>query len=248
VGIIPVELHFFIAGWGIAGMANDSPPNRGISVALWVSAVLIIFAVILLLNPLPFESPAGPATPLSDWVTDSMPVRQPKPQPSYQVAVYTYRCNDCHKIIPAPQYDPRTVIQHREIDLQHGINTRCLNCHHPTNRNVFVDDFGNEIPWSRPQHLCAKCHGPVYRDWQHGSHGRTNGYWNTSEGTQTRRKCIECHDPHRPPFPSLHPAPPPNTLRMGPQDEGDHPHDHDPLRLSKHTAAARSHGEAGKGT
>jgi hypothetical protein len=229
-------------------MASSSRSHRGVSSALWVSAVLIVFAVVLLLNPLPFKSPASPASPVADWVTDTTPVRQPKPAPSYDVAVFTYRCNDCHKVIPPPQDDPRTVIQHREIDLQHGINTRCLNCHHPTNRNAFVNDFGHEIPWNQPQRLCAKCHGPVYRDWQHGSHGRTNGYWNKSKGIQTRRKCIECHDPHRPPFPSLHPAPPPHTLRMGPQYPSDGPHKHGGLRPDEHAATADSRIEPGKGT
>jgi hypothetical protein len=101
---------------------------------------------------------------------------------------------------------------------------------------VFVDDFGGEIPWDQPQRVCAKCHGPVYRDWQHGSHGRTNGYWDARRGVQTRRRCIECHDPHQPPFPPLSPAPGPNTLRMGSRHAGRHVAAPDPLRLGTHSA------------
>jgi hypothetical protein len=164
--------------------------------------------------------------------TDTTPVRDPRLQPTYQAGVFTYRCNDCHRIIPVPTSDrKRTVIQHAEIQLEHGMNTSCLNCHHPTNRNMFVDSEGGEIPWDQPQRLCAGCHGPVYRDWQHGSHGRTNGYWDKSLGKQTRRKCIECHDPHRPPFSAMEPAPGPHTLRMGPQGGAEHAGTLNPLRV-----------------
>lgn len=206
--------------------------------AIWVPAALLVFAAGLALRPFPFTSPVSDATEVPAWATNTTPVRQPRLRPEYSQAVYTYRCSDCHKIIPSPAETTRTLTQHREIDLQHGINTRCFNCHHRTNRDAFVDDYGGEIPWNQPQLVCAKCHGPVYRDWQHGSHGRTNGYWDVARGEQTRRRCIECHDPHHPPFPSMVPAPGPHTLRMGSQPHGQHGEAHDPLRLSSqsHTA------------
>jgi hypothetical protein len=196
--------------------------------------LLFCSAVLLALDPLPFTSFVSVATQVPAWATDPTPVRRPSLEPEYDVAVYTYRCSECHRIIPSPETTYRTLTQHREIDLQHGINTHCFNCHHPINRDAFVDDVGNEIPWNQPQLVCAKCHGPVYRDWQHGSHGRTNGYWDTSRGPQIRRKCIECHDPHHPPFPSMKPAPAPQTLRMGPQDHGEHSEERDPLRIGRH--------------
>jgi len=200
---------------------------------LWVPAVLLVLALILAFDPLPFLSPSTGAMPVSDWVTDTTPVRVPSLKPEYEVAVFRYECSDCHRILPPSAETYRTLIQHTEIELEHGINSRCLNCHHPTNRDVFVDDFGNEIPWDQPQLVCAKCHGPVYRDWQYGAHGRTNGYWLKTAGSQSRRRCIECHDPHRPPFPAMHPAPGPHTLRMTPQHEGDRPDTQNPLRLSR---------------
>ena len=134
---------------------------------------------------------------------------------------------------------------HSDVHMAHGINKRCLNCHHAVNRDAFADDYGKEIPWDQPQLLCAKCHGPVYRDWQHGVHGRSNGYWNQSRGKQTRLKCVECHDPHRPPFPPMHAAPPPNTLRMGPQNFPDQNRARDPLRvlLSEHKQTVNGTGE-----
>lgn len=223
---------------------QSSTTNQGVG-ALWVPIVLFAFAGVLALQPLTFSSPVAAPTPVPASVTDPTPVRQPKLKPSYSAGVFTYRCSECHKIIPSPAETSRTLTQHTEIRLQHGINTRCFNCHHRTNRDAFVDDYGREIPWDQPQLLCGKCHGPVFRDWQHGSHGRTNGYWDTKQGPQTRRRCIECHDPHQPPFHPLTPAPGPHTLRMGPQEPAVHEAGHDPLRVSGHERSTPT-GDAAK--
>jgi len=214
-------------------MPATSPTITTRAGAIWVPSVLLAWGAILALDPLPFQSPVPAGVPAPAWATDPTPVRQPKLRPEYRVAVYTYRCSECHRIIPSPEETQRTLTQHTEIQLRHGINTRCLNCHHRTNRDAFADDRGDEIPWDQPPLVCAKCHGPVYRDWQHGSHGRTNGYWDKTRGTQTRRKCIECHDPHQPTFRALPPAPPPTTLRMGRQDFGVPAEGHGPLRLGR---------------
>ena len=94
-------------------------------------------------------------------------------------------------------------MQHREIKLEHGINTSCFNCHHETNRDAFAGEEGEEIPWNQPQLLCAKCHGPVYRDWQHGSHGRTNGYWDTQRACRRGGGALNAMIRIEPPFPDL---------------------------------------------
>jgi hypothetical protein len=231
-------------------MSHDvNPSGRRIGLRAanrWVPAVLLVFAIILALGPCPYTSVVSAPRAVPDGATDPTPVRQPQLRPVYTASVYNYRCSECHKIIPSPTETDRRLTQHTEIQLDHGINTRCFNCHHPTNRDTFVDDYGREIPWDQPQLLCSKCHGPVYRDWQHGAHGRTNGYWDRSQGTQTRRRCIECHDPHHPSFTELVPAPGPNTLRMGPQDIGGHHAGHDPLRLSRHRRAGDARGNAGE--
>lgn len=219
-------------------MANEPHFNPIARRPYWVPAVLAAGALALLLNPLPYNSPVSVATPVAAWATDPTPVRQPKLVPQYVVAGFTYNCSDCHDVLPSPRETDRVLTQHTEIVLKHGINTRCFNCHHRTNRDAFVDDLGQEIPWDQPQLLCAKCHGPVYRDWQHGSHGRTNGYWDPAQGPQSRRKCIECHDPHQPPFPPMRPAPGPDTLRMGPQDRDEHGEADNPLRVTTDPAAA----------
>lgn len=200
-------------------------------VRFWVPLAFLACAAVLWLNPAPFASPIAPRVRAPAWAADPTPVRLPKLKPEYTAAGFRYQCMDCHRIIPSPTETFRTLTQHKEIQLNHGINTRCFNCHHPKNRNAFVDDFGQEIAWNQPQLLCAKCHGPVYRDWQAGSHGRINGYWDESRGPQSKRRCIECHDPHSPPFSPLAPAPGPNTLRMGLQQAADHDAKRDPLRV-----------------
>ena len=215
-------------------MSQEAQASAISRTGLLVCTALFAFAVILAFNPLPFHSPAAPPVAVTAWATDISPVRHVKPTPEYQAGVFFYRCSDCHKILPPRASNAvRTVAQHREIVLKHGINTWCLSCHHPENRDAFVDERGGEIPWDRSELLCSKCHGPVYRDWQHGAHGRTNGYWDKSRGEQTRRTCIECHHPHQPPFPPMHPAPGPNTLRMGPQGDESHPAGRNPLQLSR---------------
>jgi len=215
-------------------MSGENPNSRANKTGLCVSGALLSFALVVALVPLPFSPPFPSAAKIPDWATDTAPVRRPKPEPVYSWSAFAYHCSDCHRIIPPPSGESiRTPVQHSEIVLAHGINTRCLNCHHPVSRDAFVNDEGGEIPWNQPQLVCAKCHGPVYRDWQHGSHGRTNGYWDKTRGPQSRRKCIECHDPHQPPFPPMKPAPAPHTLRMGQKSTVEHAESDNPLRLSR---------------
>ncbi len=208
----------------------------------WVPVAFLASAAVLVFDPLPPRVPISLPTPVPSWATDPTPVRQPTMRPVYPLAGYTYECMECHRIIPSPEETLRPLTQHTEIEFNHGINTRCFNCHHRKNRNAFVDDFGAEIAWEQPQLLCAKCHGPVYRDWQAGSHGRSNGYWDTARGEQVRLRCIQCHDPHAPPFGSMAPAPGPNTLRMGVPAPPAHGGKRDPLRVySGAEGAGNSH-------
>jgi hypothetical protein len=121
---------------------------------------------------------------------------------------WTYDCMECHQLLQAKWHYDRPMAEHQHINLAHGENRFCLNCHHPTNRNAFVDYDGSEIPEADVTVLCAKCHGPIYRDWKAGVHGRRNGYWNTSKGAQGQLRCIQCHDPHAPKFQGMKPLAP----------------------------------------
>ncbi len=114
---------------------------------------------------------------------------------------WTYDCNECHKLIePRWHYEGRPMVEHEKIRLNHGNNRFCLNCHHPKDRNAFVDYDGSEIAEAEVVTLCARCHGTTHRDWLAGAHGRKNGHWNAEIGPQTQLRCIQCHDPHDPGF------------------------------------------------
>ena len=118
---------------------------------------------------------------------------------------WTYDCMECHRSLKANWHLPDQLMEHRGLELKHGTNRFCLNCHHPENRNVYVDYDGSEIAEEEVVLLCAKCHGPQHRDWMKGAHGRRNGYWDTSRGESSKLSCIQCHDPHDPAFKAMEP-------------------------------------------
>jgi hypothetical protein len=143
---------------------------------------------------------------------------------------WSYNCMECHKLFAARwHYEDRPFNEHKNIKLEHGNNRFCLNCHHPTNRNAFVDYDGAEIAEADVVKLCAKCHGTIYRDWQAGVHGRANGFWDAKEGDKTKLRCIQCHDPHSPKFKEMKPLP---ALRYPPR--GAHPPSEHPAEASAH--------------
>jgi len=89
------------------------------------------------------------------------------------------------------------------------------------------------VPFSDVQSLCAQCHGPVFRDWERGTHGKTLGAWDLSSPDAHRLTCTECHNPHSPAYEPIEPLPGPNTLRMGEQHKkahGAHENERNPLR------------------
>jgi len=97
--------------------------------------------------------------------------------------------------------NPRALAMHLDVvpdalNLQHGNQAIwCLDCHHPTQRNTLIDNFGNPISFNEPQKLCGKCHGSSYRDWREGIHGKRIGEW-ASNGKKRWFVCSECHNPH----------------------------------------------------
>lgn len=110
----------------------------------------------------------------------------------------------CHNgTFPPPPVDknPRTLTMHMDLvpdslNLQHGKGAIwCLDCHHTDKRNKLVDHFGGEVSFDQPQKLCGKCHGPAYRDWRDGVHGKRIGEW-ASDGKKRWFVCTECHNPH----------------------------------------------------
>lgn len=196
----PIQLAFWpvwvaLMAWALSGAAGDKlPVAPADEYGSWPSGAR-----------LPALQPSvGLAT---DTHLDKTPPRATKGLDLVR-GNWTYNCMECHTLLPARWYYDRPLVQHEDIRLEHGNNRFCLNCHHPTNRNAFVDYDGSEIPQRDVVRLCGKCQGTIYRDWQAGVHGRQNGHWNPELGERTRLRCIQCHDPHRPKFQAMKPLPP----------------------------------------
>ncbi|HPA17966.1 MAG TPA: hypothetical protein PLU30_09480 [Verrucomicrobiae bacterium] len=186
---------------------------------------LVFLALIASVLPLPGGESAATATPALPVVTKPTPTQpavglptdrhldKEPPRATHGLDLvkmgWTYNCMDCHRLLEAKWHRDAPMVEHQNIRLIHGENRFCLNCHHPTNRNAFVDYDGSEIAESDVVRLCAKCHGTTFRDWQAGVHGRRNGYWDTASGSRSQLRCIQCHDPHAPKFPVMKPLAPP---------------------------------------
>lgn len=137
--------------------------------------------------------------------------------PVINTGQFDQRCNDCHTLFKTNRDPESELRQHTHVKLSHGNNDACLNCHDNDNRERLTLRGGKTVGYDQVEQLCAQCHGPVYRDWQLGTHGKTVGYWDTNLGESIKLKCSQCHDPHRPAYDPITPLPGPNTFRMGDQ-------------------------------
>lgn len=133
-----------------------------------------------------------------------------------------FDCYGCHERSKAPplRFDDKHELivakEHSDVAMHHGTHNRnnlCFNCHDENNLELFQTRDGRQLKLSESTPLCGSCHGPTYRDWEAGAHGRTSGYWNRQLGAITRQDCVSCHNPHSPRFPSRQPAPGPHPLR-----------------------------------
>jgi hypothetical protein len=135
--------------------------------------------------------------------------------PEVMIGGFAQRCETCHMLFESRAEAASSLKQHTEIRLDHGLNSRCYNCHSIEDRNKLVLHDGSLLGYEQVVDLCAKCHGPTFRDRERGTHGKTLGSWDAASGEMRRLKCTECHDPHSPAIPGMKPLPGPNTMRMG---------------------------------
>ncbi len=135
--------------------------------------------------------------------------------------LWDFDCLACHEVDDPPvvTYDEHQQIvvpeEHENIKLGHGThgrNNNCYNCHNQANLATLSAREGQELSFAQSSQICGSCHGPTIRDWDSGSHGRTNGYWDRALGPAVRKDCVNCHDPHSPKFPGRKPAPGPHSL------------------------------------
>ncbi len=134
----------------------------------------------------------------------------------------TVACSTCHTTRPPNPANRGTAdldLFHQGLQVVHGnqpatadrpagTNT-CLTCHDPGDYDSLRLANGERVAFTEVMRLCAQCHGPQYRDWQHGAHGGMNGYWDLARGGRMRQGCTGCHDPHVPKYQGAQPMPPP---------------------------------------
>lgn len=122
-------------------------------------------------------------------------------------------CATCHVTKPAnPDAKLGTPLAnfHQGLVGKHG-NLSCTSCHNPADgfASLRLAD-GKSVPYTEVMTLCAQCHGPQYRDYQHGAHGGMVGFWDLSKGGRVRNNCVDCHNSHAPKYPIVMPARGPN--------------------------------------
>ncbi len=122
--------------------------------------------------------------------------------------VATVACGTCHSN-RAPNIKTKTVADlkhfHRSLQLSHG-SISCLSCHNSSDYDALKLADGTRVEFTEVMTLCAQCHGPQMRDYEHGTHGGMSGYWDLSRGPQAKNNCVDCHNPHAPQFPKMKPT------------------------------------------
>ncbi len=129
----------------------------------------------------------------------------PVPRPPFTEGIFP--CSNCHAGMEVNTKQRELTEEHTNIKLNHGQRRWCLDCHDAANRDMLRLAGGEQIDFSHSYELCGQCHGPTYRDWKVGVHGKRVGYFNG--GPRTYFLCVNCHNPHDPKFKPIKPEPPP---------------------------------------
>ena len=200
---------------------NDNKQTR--FVLLVLSTVLVLLTVAFALDL--FGTPAPPpALPLvdADFLKTETWRRSYADLVNAKEDTSNFDCYTCHEEGKKQElrYDAKQQLvipdEHSDIVMGHGThgrNNNCFNCHNDENLLRLQPRDGHSLKFEESTVLCGSCHGPTYRDWEAGMHGRTSGYWDRSQGPFKKQDCVNCHNPHSPKFPGRKPAPPPNYLR-----------------------------------
>ena len=119
----------------------------------------------------------------------------------------TVSCSTCHAT-RKPNFKNKTTKDlnefHGSLAFAHG-SISCLSCHNSNDYDSLKLADNTRIEFRDVMTLCAQCHGPQKRDFDHGAHGGMTGFWDRSRGPQFKNNCIDCHNPHTPKFPKMRP-------------------------------------------
>jgi hypothetical protein len=146
-------------------------------------------------------------------------VRDPFAKAETVSAGFRFHCNDCHAIMKPPAVSRKPIAAHEKIVLDHEQAMTCYTCHSRDDREMLNDIHGTKISFAESDQICRRCHGPRYRDWKMGIHGRPTGYWDKTKGESKNLTCVYCHNPHAPQFMPMPPSPMPrrdNFIMMTP--------------------------------
>lgn len=142
------------------------------------------------------------------WALDGRAKEEDFPVPRPPLSEGIFPCSACHAGMEANTKRRELKEEHTNIQLKHGSVSRwCLDCHDAANRDMLKLASGENIDFSHSYELCGQCHGPTYRDWKVGVHGKRIGYF--EGGPRTYFLCVNCHNPHDPKFKPIKPEPPP---------------------------------------
>ena len=94
---------------------------------------------------------------------------------------------------------------HWQIELAHAPASvmRCTTCHAGFDLTQLQMLSSDAVPFDHAYEVCAQCHSKQKADWEGGAHGKRAGGWTPPRVVYN---CTECHNPHRPAFPSRWPA------------------------------------------
>lgn len=202
-----------------ADSRDASPSRRALTSAVLVLACAGLAQWLVGCAPEPHTS----ATTLgTEPAKDRFPVtiRKPSGSPAIKTGTFdehgrpvTIACATCHTTKPVnPDAKLGEALKqfHQGLIGKHG-NLSCVSCHNPAEGygSLRLAD-GKSVPYPEVMSLCAQCHGPQFRDYQHGAHGGMSGHWDLTKGGRMRNNCVDCHDPHAPKYPTVTPARGPN--------------------------------------
>ncbi len=242
-------------------MTNDStnrrenqPPNTPLIARFGGYLIALAFfalAAVLWFGSQDIDIPTAPTPKINKAAITPGAMREVMGDPPMtRIAGFDQKCSACHNLFESNWDGKRPLEQHKEIELRHGSNNKCSNCHSGPHREKLALYDGTEIPFAEVEKQCASCHGLVARDWERGAHGKTLGSWDPENPAYNRLTCTACHDPHHPAFKPIEPMPGPRTLRMGdPSSHEAPPHKEskDPLRRALENHAENGHGGSDHG-
>ncbi|MBI5767312.1 MAG: hypothetical protein HZA93_05915 [Verrucomicrobia bacterium] len=205
---------------------RPTPPAPAGRTNLWLGGVTLLFVALAAMfakNLWGHVEPQKPLPLVDKKFLDTTPWRK-----TYADLVKAkedlsdYDCYGCHeKGKPPPiRFDDKHKIiipkEHSNIVMGHGSHDRndhCWNCHNEQTLVTLQARAGQDVKFDNIPALCGSCHGPTYRDWEAGAHGRISGYWDRKRGAAERLSCANCHNPHAPRIGGREPAPGPHPLR-----------------------------------